>query len=178
MKMPVKSFLVDHRRLHPGLFVSRIDDVGGEFVTTFDLRLVRPLSEEELLSKDMSRMPSMKGLHSCEHLGAYFLRGSEKWSDKLIYWGPMGCKTGFYILLKGKYEEVTPEIIEMVKDVVDFIIDYDGRGFEDSVETIPGATAKECGNSLFQSLKDAKLVMRAYRNTLDNLEHQNLVYPE
>ena len=140
----IESFTVDHLTLMPGIYVSRKDRVGAEVVTTFDLRFTAP-----------NREPVMDnpGLHTIEHLGATWLRNSD-WKDRIIYFGPMGCRTGFYLIVAG---DLTPEDIHpLVTEMLDFIMDFEGE--------IPGATAAQCGNYLDQNLSMAKYYVRRFKS--------------
>ncbi len=151
----IESFCIDHERLEPGLYVSRTDRAGESFVTTFDLRFTRPNREPVL---------DMPALHTVEHLGATFLRNSER-KGEILYFGPMGCRTGFYLLMSGKRtsEDVYPLIEEMCK----FILSFEGP--------IPGATPKECGNYREQNLPIAKYYVSRY---LEELKKKRFTYPE
>lgn len=155
----IASFMINHLKLLPGIYVSRTDEIGGEIITTFDLRITRPNFEPVINTAE---------LHTIEHLGATFLRNHEKYADKIIYFGPMGCRTGFYMIIKGEYqsEDILPLIIEMFE----FISGYDGN--------IPGANAKDCGNYLDMNLGMAKYWAYRYLQTLSNITIQNLRYPD
>lgn len=143
----IASFTVDHMKLLPGVYVSRKDSIGDSMVTTFDIRMTRPNFEPVMNTAEM---------HAIEHLAATFLRNHRDYKSKVVYFGPMGCRTGFYLLLGGNYEskDVLPLIIEMFR----FIADYQGE--------IPGADAKSCGNYL-----DMNKPMAIYlaRNFLENV---------
>ena len=155
----IASFTIDHIRLSRGIFVSRRDEVGGEYVTTFDIRMKEPNREPAL---------GQGALHTIEHLAATFLRNHPVWADKIVYWGPMGCLTGNYLLLKGHLESA--DIVELMKETFGFIADYDGE--------IPGATARDCGNYLLQDLPMAKWEAAKYlHEVLEQIEEKNLVYP-
>ena len=143
----IASFTVNHLTLIPGLYVSRIDKVDDSFVTTFDIRITKPNTEPVM---------DNPGIHAIEHLGATFLRNHEKWQDKVIYFGPMGCRTGFYMILSGKYSPL--DVYELVKEMFSFIISYEGQ--------IPGASLIECGNYLDNNLMEAKLYAKKYREIL------------
>ena len=155
----ITSFTIDHIRLQPGLYVSRKDKVGAETVTTFDLRLTSP-NEEPVLNTAEA--------HAIEHLGATYLRNEPTWKDRVLYFGPMGCRTGFYLLLAGDYE--SREVVELVKDCFAFIRDYTGE--------IPGASAKDCGNYLDLNLPMANYWGKRYAALLENIDDTRLVYPE
>ncbi|MCD8205418.1 MAG: S-ribosylhomocysteine lyase [Clostridia bacterium] len=152
----IESFKVDHERLESGLYVSRKDFKDGVAVTTFDMRVTRPNREPVM---------DMPAIHTIEHLGATFLRNSKIAKD-VVYFGPMGCRTGFYILLFG---DLAPEdIFSLVMEMTDFIISYEGD--------IPGATPGECGNYSEQNLDMAKFYMREYKKRL--WENKSFTYPE
>ena len=137
----ITSFTIDHIKLQPGLYVSRKDKVGAETVTTFDLRLTSPNEEPVMNTAEM---------HTIEHLAATFLRNEPSWKEKVLYFGPMGCRTGCYLVMFGNLssEDVLPLVLEMC----DFVIAYEGE--------IPGATAIECGNFSEQNLDMAKYYIR------------------
>ncbi len=156
----IASFTVDHLRLVPGIYVSRIDDVEGHPVTTFDLRMTRPNYEPVINTAEM---------HTIEHLGATYLRNHKKYADKTIYFGPMGCRTGFYLILSGEYKskDIVPLMIEMYQ----FIAGYEGE--------IPGAAAKDCGNYLDLNLNMAKYLADKYLNeVLLSITEDQLNYPQ
>ena len=155
----IPSFTIDHIKLEPGIYVSRIDEVGGDYVTTFDIRLKKPNAEPVI---------NIAELHTIEHLGATFLRNDEEWKDKVVYFGPMGCRTGCYLLLKGKPE--SKDILDLVKRMWQFVSAFDGE--------IPGATAKDCGNYLDQNLPMAKYEALKYLEKMEKFTENNLVYPE
>ena len=155
----ITSFTIDHIKLQPGVYVSRKDKVGAETVTTFDLRLTSP-NEEPVLNTAEA--------HAIEHLGATYLRNEPVWKEKVLYFGPMGCRTGFYLLLAGDYE--SRDVVELVKDCFAFIRDYTGE--------IPGASAKDCGNYLDLNLPMANYWGKRYAALLENIDDTRLVYPE
>ena len=155
----ITSFTIDHIRLQPGLYVSRQDSVGAETVTTFDLRLTSPNDEPVMNTAEV---------HTIEHLAATYLRNDPQWKDKVLYFGPMGCRTGFYLLLAGKY--TSRDVLELVKDCFKFIADFEGE--------VPGASAKDCGNYLDMNLPMAKYWGRRYSNLLANIDDSRLTYPE
>jgi len=155
----ITSFTIDHVRLQPGLYVSRKDAVGQEMVTTFDLRLTSPNEEPPMSTGE---------IHAIEHLAATYLRNEPTWRDKVLYFGPMGCRTGFYLLLAGDYS--SKDVIALVKNCFDFIAEYTGE--------IPGASAKDCGNYLDMDLPLANLRARRYAELLSNIDDSRLVYPE
>ncbi len=156
----IASFSVDHNRLLRGIYVSRKDPVGGEWITTFDIRMKEPNREPVI---------DVPPLHTIEHLGATWLRNNTQWSDKIIYFGPMGCRTGCYMLLRGNLE--SRDVLAMVKEMFEFIVDYN--------ESIPGAAAEECGNWLSQDLPMAAWESRKFVDeVLNNPAEANLAYPD
>ena len=156
----IASFTIDHIKLQPGIYVSRKDFVGKEVITTFDLRMTSPNEEPVMNTAEV---------HTIEHLGATFLRNHKDFSDKVIYFGPMGCRTGFYLLLAGNYE--SKEIVPLITEMFAFI-----RDFHDKV---PGASAKDCGNYLDMNLNMANWLANNYlNNVLLNISDDRLVYPE
>ena len=155
----ITSFTIDHNRLQPGLYVSRQDKVGVETVTTFDLRLTSPNEEPVMNTAEV---------HTIEHLAATYLRNEPNWKDKVLYFGPMGCRTGFYLLLAGSY--TSKEVLSLVKDCFRFIAGFQGE--------VPGASAKDCGNYLDMNLPMANFWGRKYSDLLENIEESRLVYPE
>lgn len=144
----ITSFTIDHLTLKPGLYVSRKDCKDNVVVTTFDLRITAPNIEQVI---------DNGALHTIEHLGATFLRNSYKKED-VIYFGPMGCQTGFYLVMFGALESV--DVYSLIVEMCNFIINYEGQ--------IPGASAKECGNYLQQDLPLAKYFIKKYKNELEN----------
>ena len=150
----IASFTIDHLKLEPGIYVSRKDKNGETVITTFDLRITAPNHEPVI---------DMPALHTIEHLGATFLRNSLK-KDDVVYFGPMGCRTGCYLLVFGDVssKEIAPLILEMC----DFIIDFKGE--------IPGAKPEECGNYSEQNLEMAKFYIKRYKK--DIREKQNFEY--
>ena len=154
----IASFTVDHMRLLPGVYVSRKDSTGNDVVTTFDIRMTRPNFEPVMNTAEM---------HTIEHLWATFLRNHEEWRDKVIYFGPMGCRTGFYLLLAGDYE--SEDIVPLLREMYDFIRLYEGE--------IPGAAPEACGNYLDQNLPMAKhLAERFLDNVLTGITPDRLKY--
>lgn len=139
----IKSFTVDYKRLLPGVYVSRKDSTGHDVVTTFDIRMTRPNFEPVMNTAE---------IHTLEHLGATFLRNHEEWGDKIIYFGPMGCRTGFYLLLAGDYE--SEDIISLLREMFEFVCHFEGE--------IPGAAPEACGNYLDQNLPMAKYLAEKY----------------
>ena len=155
----ITSFTIDHIKLQPGLYVSRKDKVGNETVTTFDLRITNPNEEPVMNTAE---------IHAIEHLGATYLRNEPKWKNRVLYFGPMGCRTGFYLLLAGDLE--SEQIVDLVRDCFAFVRDFTGE--------IPGASAKDCGNYLDMNLPMANFWGRRYVQLLENIDREHLVYPE
>lgn len=155
----ITSFTIDHLKLLPGLYVSRRDAVGAETVTTFDLRITRPNEEPVMNTAEV---------HAIEHLGATWLRNNPEWGRKVLYFGPMGCRTGFYLLLAGSYEST--DVLSMVTECFRFIAAYEGE--------IPGACARDCGNYLDLSLPMAKYYAKHYLDILLNITPGQLRYPQ
>ena len=156
----ITSFTIDHLRLLPGVYVSRKDMVGDRVVTTFDIRMTRPNFEPVINTAE---------LHAIEHLGATFLRNHKEWGKNILYFGPMGCRTGFYLLLNGDYE--SKDIVSLLKEMFTFIKDFEGE--------VPGACAKDCGNYLDINLPMAKYLAEKYLNkVLKDIKEDRLVYPE
>ncbi len=156
----IASFTIDHLRLLPGVYVSRKDKVGESVITTFDLRMTRPNFEPVMNTAEM---------HAIEHLGATFLRNHELFKEKVSYFGPMGCRTGFYLLLAGDY--CSRDIVPLMRDLFGFIRDFEGE--------VPGACAKDCGNYLDMNLGMAKYLAEKYlREVLDGIDDDRLIYPE
>lgn len=146
----IASFRINHLTLNPGVYVSRIDVTpSGDKVTTFDVRMTAPNREPAL---------SVSALHTIEHLAATYLRNDETWRHRVVYWGPMGCCTGNYLLLQG---EVTPqEILPLLRETFRFISHYEGE--------VPGATARDCGNHLLMNLPEARYVAERYLKVLES----------
>lgn len=156
----ITSFTIDHLKLLPGVYVSRKDMVGDRVVTTFDIRMTRPNFEPVINTAE---------LHAIEHLGATFLRNHKEWGKNILYFGPMGCRTGFYLLLNGDYE--SKDIVSLLKEMFTFIKDFEGE--------VPGACAKDCGNYLDINLPMAKYVAAKYLNeVLKDIKEDRLVYPD
>ena len=154
----IASFTINHLNLFPGLYVSRRDQKENLVITTFDMRITAPNREPVI---------DMPALHTIEHLGATFLRNSEE-KDNIVYFGPMGCRTGFYLILKGDLK--SSDIVDLVKETFEFIADYDGE--------VPGASARDCGNYLDMNLPMAKYEAKLFlENTLNQITEANLVYP-
>ena len=155
----IASFTVDHIKLLPGLYVSRKDKVGAETVTTFDLRLTKPNEEPVMNTAEV---------HTIEHLGATYLRNEPTWKDKVLYFGPMGCRTGFYLLLAGDYS--SRDVLPLVTECFQFIRDYR--------DAVPGASPKDCGNYLDMNLPMANYWGAKYVGVLENADETRLNYPE
>jgi S-ribosylhomocysteine lyase len=156
----ITSFTIDHLRLLPGVYVSRKDKVGDSVVTTFDLRMTRPNYEPVMNTAEV---------HTIEHLGATFLCNDPEWKDRVLYFGPMGCRTGFYLLLAGDLE--SKDIVELMRAMFTFIRDFEGE--------VPGACAKDCGNYLDMNLNMARYLADKYlKEVLDIIDETRLIYPE
>lgn len=156
----IPSFLIDHNKLLRGIYVSRKDTIGIETITTFDVRMKEPNREPVIGSAAM---------HTIEHIGATFLRNHPKYKDELIYFGPMGCFTGVYILMKGNLD--SNDITQMVTEMFEYIVSFD--------DEIPGNLAKDCGNHLDHNLAMAKYESKKYLSeVLYDLKEENLNYPE
>ena len=155
----ITSFTIDHIKLQPGLYVSRKDKVGTETVTTFDLRLTSPNEEPVMNTAEV---------HTIEHLAATYLRNEPRWKDRVLYFGPMGCRTGFYLLLAGDY--TSRDVLPLVLDCFRFIRDYQGD--------VPGASPKDCGNYLDMNLNMANFWGRRYAALLEHITPDRLIYPE
>ena len=156
----ITSFTIDHIKLQPGVYVSRKDHVGDSIITTFDLRMTSPNEEPVMNTAEM---------HTIEHLAATFLRNHTDYKDKTIYFGPMGCRTGFYLLLAGDYE--SKDIIPLMIEMYTFIKDFDGD--------VPGASARDCGNFRDMNLPMANYLAAKYlKEVLIDIKPDRLVYPE
>ncbi len=155
----ITSFTVDHIKLQPGLYVSRQDKAGSETVTTFDLRLTSPNEEPVMNTAEV---------HTIEHLAATYLRNDPVWKDKVLYFGPMGCRTGFYLLLIGQYASC--DVLKLVKDCFRFVADFRGE--------VPGASARDCGNYLDMNLPMANYWGKKYSDLLSNIDETRLNYPK
>ena len=156
----IPSFQIDHNRLERGIFVSRRDVTPrGDELTTFDIRLTRP-------NREPAADPA--ALHTIEHLAATFLRNDPQWRDRVVYWGPMGCCTGSYLILQGRLESA--DILDLMRRTFDFIATFSGE--------IPGATARDCGNHTFNNLPGARAIAARYlAEVLSNPAPENLNYP-
>ena len=156
----IASFTIDHIKLKPGVYVSRKDKVGSEVITTFDLRMTSPNDEPVMNTAEV---------HTMEHLGATFLRNDPEWKDRVIYFGPMGCRTGFYMVLAG--DLTSKDVVDLVTRMYKFMADFEGE--------VPGASAKDCGNYLDMNLNMAKFLAAKYvKEVLTNIKEDRLVYPE
>lgn len=156
----IPSFTINHEKLSRGIYVSRKDNVGGEVITTFDIRMKEP-----------NREPALHpgALHTIEHLAATYLRNDETWKDRIVYWGPMGCLTGNYLLMRG--DLLPQDIVRLMCDTFRFVADFDGD--------IPGAAPKDCGNWLLHDLPMARYEARRYlTEVLENIKEENMTYPE
>ena len=155
----IASFTIDHELLQPGLYVSRKDSIGAETVTTFDLRLTKPNGEPVMNTAE---------IHTMEHLAATYLRNDPLWKDRVVYFGPMGCRTGFYLLLAG--DLTSREVLPLVLECFRFIRDFRGA--------VPGASARDCGNYLDMNLPMANYWGARYAALLETITEDRLVYPE
>lgn len=156
----IPSFTIDHLRLLRGIYVSRKDQVGDETVTTFDIRMTEP-----------NRMPALSqgSIHTIEHLAATYLRNDPQWGKKIVYWGPMGCLTGNYLLIKGDLEP--EDIVPVITETFRFISTFEGE--------VPGAAPKDCGNWTLHDLPQARLDAKRYlEEVLEVIRPENLRYPE
>ena len=155
----IPSFTIDHNRLLRGIYVSRKDKVGGDTVTTFDIRMKEP-----------NREPALHpgALHTIEHLAATYLRNDSEWKDSIVYWGPMGCLTGNYLLMKGDLQPA--DIVELMKRTFAFVAAFEGD--------VPGAAPQDCGNWLLHDLPMARWEARKYlEEVLENISEENMSYP-
>lgn len=156
----IPSFTIDHIHLQRGIYVSRKDEVGGETVTTFDIRMKAPNREPAL---------GQGALHTIEHLAATFLRNHPTWGNRIVYWGPMGCLTGNYLLVKGDFS--SEDMIEIMKETFRFIAAYEGE--------VPGTTPRDCGNYLLHDLPMAKWEAAKFlHEVLEQIRPENLHYPQ
>lgn len=156
----IPSFTINHNLLLRGIYVSRKDTIGGDTVTTFDIRMKEP-----------NREPALHpgALHTIEHLAATYLRNDPEWKDNIVYWGPMGCLTGNYLLMKGDLQP--SDIVELMKRTFRFVASFEGK--------VPGAAPKDCGNYLLHDLPMARLEARRYlEEVLERITDDNMVYPE
>ena len=156
----IPSFTINHNLLLRGIYVSRKDNIGGDTVTTFDIRMKEPNREPAL-------HPGAR--HTIEHLAATYLRNDPEWKDNIVYWGPMGCLTGNYLLMKGDLQP--SDIVELMKRTFRFVAEFEGE--------VPGAAPKDCGNYLLHDLPMARLEARRYlEEVLERITDDNMVYPE
>ena len=156
----IPSFTIDHEKLLRGIYVSHKDQVGGETVPTFHIRV-----------KETNHQPVLHNgaIHTIEHLAATYLRNDQEWKDRIIYWGPMGCLTGNYLLLRGDYQ--SDDIVELMQHTFRFIAEFDGE--------VPGAAPKDCGNYLLHDLPMARLEAKKYlEEVLEKITEENLHYPQ
>lgn len=156
---PIASFTINHLTLLPGVYVSRKDQVGNSVVTTFDLRITRPNAEPVMNTAEV---------HTIEHLAATFLRNHKEFGSRIVYFGPMGCRTGFYLLLAGDY--TASDILPLLRELFAFIRDYNGE--------IPGASAIACGNYLDMNLPMANYYGKRYLELLEHITDAQMKYPE
>lgn len=155
----IPSFTIDHTRLNRGIYVSRKDFVADEVITTFDVRMKLPNREPAL---------HQGAIHTIEHLAATFLRNHSVWKDRIVYWGPMGCLTGNYLIVKGNL--TSRDILPLMQETFQFIANYEGE--------IPGATERDCGNYILQDLAMARYEAKKYLDeTLNCATDDNLIYP-
>ena len=155
----IASFTIDHIKLQPGVYVSRKDNVGNSVITTFDLRMTSPNEEPVMNTAEM---------HTIEHLAATYLRNHPVYKEQTIYFGPMGCRTGFYLLLSG--DLTSKDIVPLMVEMWEFIRDFEGE--------VPGASAKDCGNYLDMNLGMAKYLAKKYLdNVLYGIGEERLIYP-
>lgn len=155
----IPSFTIDHERLLRGIYVSRRDRVGGETVTTFDIRMKEPNREPAL---------HVGALHTIEHLAATYLRNDPEWKQRVIYWGPMGCLTGNYLLLRGDFDP--SDIVDLMRRTFAFVADFDGD--------VPGTEPRDCGNCLLHDLPMARWEARKFlAEVLQDIKPENMAYP-
>ena len=156
----IDSFTINHETLLPGIYVSRKDNIDSHTITTFDIRMTAPNREPVINTAE---------IHTVEHLGATFLRNHKEYGNKIIYFGPMGCRTGFYLLLNGNY--VSKDFVPLIKEMFTFI-----KTWEDEV---PGASPRDCGNYQDMNLLMAKYISNKFlTEVLDNISEERLVYPD
>lgn len=155
----IPSFTINHEKLLRGIYVSRKDSVGSEVITTFDIRMKEPNREPVMGAPE---------LHTIEHLAATFLRNDKEWGEKVIYWGPMGCQTGNYLIMKGDLQSA--DILDLMKRTFRFISAFEGD--------VPGATARDCGNHLLMNLPMARYEAKRFLDLLENISEKNLTYPK
>lgn len=156
----ITSFTIDHIKLKPGVYVSRKDHFNDTILTTFDIRITSPNDEPVLNTAEV---------HTIEHLAATYLRNDPQWKDLVVYFGPMGCRTGFYLILQGNLE--SKDIIALMKDLFSFMANFEGD--------VPGASPKDCGNYLDMNLPMAKFVSEHFLDeVLNDIDESRLVYPK
>ena len=156
----ITSFTINHLKLLPGIYVSRKDQAGDSVITTFDIRMTRPNFEPVMNTAE---------IHTVEHLGATFLRNHETFASRVLYFGPMGCRTGYYLLMKG--DLTSNDVVPLVTDLFKFMADFEGD--------VPGAAPRDCGNYLDMNLGMAKYESKKFLDeVLMNLTDDNLIYPE
>lgn len=157
----IPSFTIDHNRLLRGIYVSRRDTTpSGDVITTFDVRMTEP-----------NRQPALtpESLHALEHLAATYLRNNPQWKDRIVYWGPMGCCTGNYLIVQGELESA--DVVDLLRDTMDFVARFEGE--------VPGASSRDCGNWSFMDLEQARKDARRYlHEVLADIRPENLVYPQ
>lgn len=157
----IPSFTIDHNRLLRGIYVSRRDVTpSGDVLTTFDIRMTEPNREPAL---------SPEALHAMEHLAATYLRNNPRWKERIVYWGPMGCCTGNYLIVQGELDSA--DVVDLMRDTMDFIAGFEGE--------VPGASPRDCGNWSFMDLEAARREARRYlTEVLADIRPDNLVYPQ
>ncbi len=156
----IPSFTINHEKLLRGIYVSRKDKIGGDVVTTFDIRMKEPNREPAI---------DPKAMHTLEHLIATFLRNDEEWKDRIVYWGPMGCMTGNYLLLRGDYE--SSDVIDLMRRAFHFAANFQGD--------VPGASPRDCGNYKYMNLPLASEEAKRYKEeVLDCITPEHLIYPQ
>lgn len=157
----IPSFTIDHNRLLRGIYVSRRDVTpSGDVLTTFDIRMTEPNREPAL---------TPEALHAMEHLAATYLRNNPRWKERIVYWGPMGCCTGNYLIVQGELDSA--DVVDLMRDTMDFIAGFEGE--------VPGASPRDCGNWSFMDLEAARRVARRYlTEVLADIRPENLVYPQ
>lgn len=157
----IPSFTIDHNRLLRGIYVSRRDVTpSGDVLTTFDIRMTEPNREPSL---------SPEALHAMEHLAATYLRNNPRWKERIVYWGPMGCCTGNYMIVQGELDSA--DVVDLMRDTMDFIAGFEGE--------VPGASPRDCGNWSFMDLEAARRAARRYlTEVLADIRPENLVYPQ
>lgn len=156
----ITSFTIDHIKLKPGIYVSRKDHFNDTVLTTFDIRMTSPNDEPVLNTAEA---------HTIEHLAATYLRNDRQWKERVVYFGPMGCRTGFYLILEGDLE--SKDIVSLMKDLFAFMAGFEGE--------VPGASPKDCGNYLDMNLPMAKFVSKRFLdNVLTDIDESRLIYPQ